>query len=183
MTDSHLYGVAAVEAECNRRGITATISLIKNQVHISGNDIPVGNLYLIYSRARLEYNKKTTKPIVMKPVPQGNIKKFHRKLWFNFYRWKAGKDCNINFESIIGCTRDEFKFYIKSQFNDWMTFENCGEWHHDHIVPLSKAWQSNIKSFDDQKSVLVSLWNYKNIRPLDGSENMKKGGWHKFKKI
>jgi hypothetical protein len=66
---------------------------------------------------------------------------------------------------IIGCTFDEFKTYIESKFEDWMTWENYGKyngnfnygWDIDHIIPISEG-----KSEVD----IVKLNHYTNLQPL-----------------
>jgi hypothetical protein len=66
---------------------------------------------------------------------------------------------------ILGCTIQEFKLHIEFQFKDGMSWDNRGEWHIDHIMPLSMA-----KTEDE----LVRLNHYKNLRPLWAHENLTK---------
>lgn len=40
---------------------------------------------------------------------------------------------------MLGCTISEFRLYIESQFLDGMSWNNYGEWHLDHITPISWA--------------------------------------------
>ena len=73
-------------------------------------------------------------------------------------------------EIILGCTYEEFKTHIESQFENWMTWENKGlyngefnyGWDIDHIVPLSSA-----ENYED----LVKLNHYSNLRPLCSKVN------------
>lgn len=68
-------------------------------------------------------------------------------------------------EFIIGCTFLEFKNYIESKFEDWMTWENYGKyngkekygWDVDHIIPLSTA-----KTEED----VFRLNHFTNLQPL-----------------
>jgi hypothetical protein len=69
-------------------------------------------------------------------------------------------------EDILGCTIQEFKIYIENKFTDGMTFENHGEWHLDHIVPLALA-----KTEDE----VLKLNHYTNFQPLWAVDNLKKG--------
>lgn len=67
---------------------------------------------------------------------------------------------------ILGCTFEEFKTHIESQFDENMTWENYGKyWQIDHIYPISK--------FESEEH-LLSLNSYSNLRPLESSENNKK---------
>ena len=61
---------------------------------------------------------------------------------------------------------DVIKQHMESQFTEGMTWENQGEWHVDHIIPLAKA---------KNEERLVKLCHYKNLQPLWGEENLSKG--------
>jgi hypothetical protein len=69
-------------------------------------------------------------------------------------------------ELIIGCSAIEFKEYISSMFLKGMTIENHGEWHLDHIIPLSTA-----KTEED----VIRLNHYTNFQPLWAKDNLSKG--------
>jgi hypothetical protein len=69
-------------------------------------------------------------------------------------------------EKILGCTWDEFKQHIESQFEPWMNWDNYGgkkvttldtTWDIDHIIPVSSA-----KTCND----ILKLNHYTNLRPL-----------------
>lgn len=64
---------------------------------------------------------------------------------------------------ILGISLYEFKSYLESKFKPGMTWENYGEWHIDHICPLSQALN---------EEELYKLWNYINLQPLWASENI-----------
>ena len=76
------------------------------------------------------------------------------------------KKFNESTESIVGINYNEFKKYLESIFLDGMTWDNRGEWHIDHIIPLSSA-----KSKED----LIKLCHYTNLQPLWAKDNLKKG--------
>jgi hypothetical protein len=73
--------------------------------------------------------------------------------------------------AILGCTFDEFKQHIESQFKPWMTWDNYGckvpsgpdvTWDLDHIIPVSSAINE-----DDIKR----LNHYTNFQPLCSFQN------------
>jgi hypothetical protein len=65
----------------------------------------------------------------------------------------------------LGLDFKDLKKYIESMFDEGMTWENYGEWHIDHIIPLNAA-----KDEDE----LVAFVYYKNLQPLWGDENIRK---------
>lgn len=66
---------------------------------------------------------------------------------------------------LLGCTFNQFKLYIESKFEHWMTWENRGKyngqfyygWDIDHIMPISSA-----NTIDD----VHKLSHYTNFQPL-----------------
>lgn len=72
----------------------------------------------------------------------------------------------------LGCTIDEFKQHIESQFRDGMNWDNHsrGEaaWHLDHIKPLSLL--KDISDIDTLKEIC----HYTNYQPLWEKENLQK---------
>jgi hypothetical protein len=68
-------------------------------------------------------------------------------------------------EDILGCSIEFFTQYLQSQFTEGMTLENHGEWHIDHIKPISLA-----KSEDE----IYLLCHYTNFQPLWALDNLKK---------
>jgi hypothetical protein len=72
---------------------------------------------------------------------------------------------NTKTQQILGSSFEEFKLYLESKFEDWMSWDNYGKydgsyncgWDIDHIIPLSSAM-----SIDD----IILLNNFKNLQPL-----------------
>jgi len=66
---------------------------------------------------------------------------------------------------ILGCSFEDFKRYLESQFEPWMTWENYGlyngelnyGWDIDHIIPTSSA---------NSELEFLKLWNFTNLQPL-----------------
>lgn len=68
-------------------------------------------------------------------------------------------------QEIIGCSYEELRLYIESQFEPWMNWDNKGlyngtfnyGWDVDHIIPLCSA---------DSPEKILSLNHYTNLQPL-----------------
>ena len=73
---------------------------------------------------------------------------------------------NSRTHEMLGIEWEELKVYIEDMFTDGMTWENYGEWHIDHIYPLSKA---------KDKKHLKELCHYTNLQPLWAKDNISKG--------
>jgi len=78
---------------------------------------------------------------------------------------------NTSTIKILGCTIEEFKLHIESQFEPWMNWENQGSkivtkpnqsWDIDHILPLSSA-----KTEED----IIRLNHYLNLKPICSYHN------------
>lgn len=67
----------------------------------------------------------------------------------------------------VGCTIQFLREWLQYQFEDDMCWDNIGKWHIDHVKPCSSF---NLQSKDEQKA----CFNWKNLRPLWGKENMSK---------
>ena len=70
---------------------------------------------------------------------------------------KMGYEKNSKTNDILGCHFEEFKIYIEQQFIEGMSWENYGEWHLDHKIPVSWA------GTEDQ---VYELNKYTNFQPL-----------------
>ena len=69
---------------------------------------------------------------------------------------------NQNFTSSF----EDFKIHLQNQFTKGMNWENAGEWHLDHIYPVSLA---------NSEEELIQLNHYTNFQPLWALDNIKKG--------
>jgi hypothetical protein len=72
-------------------------------------------------------------------------------------------------ESLLGYSIDELRVHLERQFLKGMSWENMGEWHIDHIIPLASF---TITAPDDPE--LRRAWALTNLRPLWAQDNMKK---------
>lgn len=69
-------------------------------------------------------------------------------------------------EKLLGCDYETAFNHIESQFESWMNWDNHGEWHIDHIIPISSA---------ATKKEMKKLCHYTNLQPLLAEENWSKG--------
>lgn len=69
---------------------------------------------------------------------------------------------------MIGCSPQELRKHLESQFQPGMTWENYGlhGWHIDHIIPVSSA-----KTPEEARK----LCHYTNLQPLWAKDNLIKG--------
>lgn len=67
-------------------------------------------------------------------------------------------------------TPKQLKEHLESQFEDWMSWDNYGEWHIDHIYPQSKTPYDSLEHPNFQK-----CWALSNLQPLSAKENFSKG--------
>jgi len=88
----------------------------------------------------------------------------------------SGNKKNSKTAQILGCSFEEFRIYLESKFEPWMTWENRGlyngtpeyGWDIDHIIPTHTAITE-----DD----VIKLNHYTNLQPLCSHYNrdIKKG--------
>ena len=89
--------------------------------------------------------------------------KIRNIIFKSFKRFGYSKVSKTN--EILGCSFEEFKLHLESNFEDWMTWENKGlyngepnyGWDIDYIIPISSA-----ETEDD----IIRLNHYTNLQPL-----------------
>ena len=64
--------------------------------------------------------------------------------------------------NILGVDFETFKKHIERQFTKGMTWNNHGEWHYDHIIPVSSA---------KTEEEVLKLNHYTNFQPLWAADN------------
>ena len=89
-----------------------------------------------------------------------------RNLIRNSFRRQGYKKFNTSTEEIVGMNYNDFKEYLESKFVDGMSWENRGDWHIDHIIPLSLA---------TSEEEIIGLCHYVNLQPLWAEDNRSKG--------
>lgn len=79
---------------------------------------------------------------------------------------QAGYAKSTRTHEMLGCDYSHLVLHLESQFKDGMTWENRGEWHIDHIIPLASA---------KTEEEIIALCHYTNLQPLWAFENLSKG--------
>ena len=74
---------------------------------------------------------------------------------------------------MVGYTPEEFIESIESKFLDGMTWDNYGEWHIDHIKPLT-LFHFAINGEIDYEEIKKSM-SLDNLQPLWAHDNLSKG--------
>lgn len=87
---------------------------------------------------------------------------------------KGGKN-GRSWEKLVGFTLTDLVKHIERQFLPGMSWENMGEWHIDHVLPLASF------SYDDPHSEeFRAAWALTNLRPLWWRDNIAKGAKRLF---
>ena len=68
----------------------------------------------------------------------------------------------------LGCSIDQLKIWFEQHFQPGMSWNNQGQWHIDHIIPLSKIDLTNRVQF-------LKACHYTNLQPLWAKQNLSKG--------
>lgn len=79
---------------------------------------------------------------------------------------KAGR----KWSSLVGYDRERLMAHLERQFLAGMTWDNYGEWHVDHIVPLSAH-----RITDAESDEFKAAWSLTNLRPMWAGDNIRKG--------
>ena len=69
---------------------------------------------------------------------------------------------------ILGYDNESLKLHLANQFTEGMSWDNYGEWHIDHIIPVS--WW--ISQGVTDPSIINAL---ENLQPLWAADNLSKG--------
>ena len=108
-----------------------------------------------------ERNRKATDPLY--------------KLISNFRTaiYQVLKESNVekngHYFDILGYTPEELINHLEKQFTEGMTWDNYGEFHVDHKLPISSF---NIKEIGDEE--FMRCWCLDNLQPMWGEENIRK---------
>ena len=84
------------------------------------------------------------------------------------YKIFKGKLKYFKLNDVILFQKEDFINNISSKFQEGMNWDNHGEWHIDHIKPISSF---NLNNIDELKI----CWSLDNLNPLWAIDNLRKG--------
>jgi hypothetical protein len=70
---------------------------------------------------------------------------------------------------ILKYTPEQLSNHLENQFTDGMTWENYGEWHVDHKLPITSF---DFKEIGDEE--FLKCWSLDNLQPMWAQENIRK---------
>ena len=96
------------------------------------------------------------------------VYKFAVNMRNRFNSWLNGFKKDKRTFEYINCTKQELVKYLESLFQPGMSWENYGEWHIDHVIPLSSFDRTNEED-------MHKAWTKENLQPLWAIDNIRKG--------
>ncbi len=70
----------------------------------------------------------------------------------------------------LGCTTETLRNHLEEQFEVGMSWENHGEWHIDHIIPIKYRENGENPSLEE----IIKRLHYLNLQPMWAGPNMSK---------
>lgn len=140
-----------------------------------------------YQKNRVKYLKKAADWASANPVKRAEILRRHKSKMMQIPGYRLNNSVSaqirmslnnkggIGWQSIVGFTLDELKKHLERQFQKGMSWDNYGEWHVDHITPVSSF---DFSAPDDAD--FKACWVLTNLRPLWATENIKKSNKIQF---
>jgi hypothetical protein len=100
---------------------------------------------------------------------EGNRGAINNRMRTNIARSLKGKKAGRRWETLVGYTLADLMQHLERQFSPGMTWENLGEWHIDHRVPLS-----SFKFESPEDPDFRAAWALTNLQPLWAADNQAK---------
>lgn len=148
--------------------------LINNKKNYSKNrnkKINYQKKYYQKNKKRIQEYKKNNRNKINKSYNDRykNDEIFRLRKIISVIIWRSLKNKKYDKKSktsiILGCSYEDFKIHIENLFLEGMTWDNHGEWHLDHKVPISWA---------KTEEEVYKLNHYTNFQPLWAFENQSK---------
>lgn len=154
--------INGLQAQCNNcRSITNKKRYDKNSTEIKEKSLKYykenKDIIIKKSNERNKVRRKTDPIFLLK-------RRLRNRLWCALQ--SKGWNKTNKFSQYIGCSQEQLKLHIETQFTEGMSWDNVGEWHIDHIIPLSST---------DNPEELYKLCHYTNLQPMWALDNIIKG--------
>jgi hypothetical protein len=91
------------------------------------------------------------------------------------YSLAVGRKSRCSWQKIVGYTVQDLMRHLERQFLKGMSWDNYGDWHIDHILPVTSF---SFTSLDDAE--FRACWALPNLRPLWAPENLSKNNKREF---
>ena len=82
---------------------------------------------------------------------------------------ESNVDKNKHYFDILQYTPESLINHLESQFENNMNWDNYGEWHVDHKLPITSF---NIEEMGDEE--FMRCWSLENLQPMWGTDNIRK---------
>jgi len=113
----------------------------------------------IKERRKAHYEEIKTNPSLALQAAKSKL----RVAVYNAFK-RIRKNKPTDTQALLGCSWEEAKSHMESLFKEGMSWQNHGEWHIDHIRPVSSFTEDDL-----------DLMNHiSNLQPLWASENLEK---------
>lgn len=121
-----------------------------------------------YNTEYIDSNRDKIRNRIKKRKKTSPVFKLSENIRNRIYQGLKGFIKTSKAEELLGCTFNEFKYYLESKFIEGMSWSNYGTgWHVDHIKPISLF---NLIDPEEQRKA----FNYTNCQPLFALDNLKK---------
>lgn len=100
--------------------------------------------------------------------PQYKLNQYFRREMNISLKERNAKKTSPYFDA-LGYTPEELKTHLESLFTKGMSWDNYGEWHIDHIIPLSKYQYTSTNDLSFKE-----CWSLENLQPLWSKDNLSK---------
>lgn len=147
------------------------INLKQKEYYENNKTIIIAKQKIYVSKNKIAYNKRKSLNDKKRRLndPMYRLKRNFASSIKHYFK-NLGILKNIKSSQILGCTIEDFKQHLESQFKDWMNWDDKGlyngtidyGWDVDHIEPMANA-----QTIDD----IIRLNHYSNLRPLCGYIN------------
>jgi hypothetical protein len=147
--------------------------------------------YMLEKSKNWYYNNKEYRKEYLKEYREKNIDKI-RETKRNYERYRKSTDPiyklinnfrtaiyqvlkennvqkNGHYFEVLQYTPDKLISHLENQFKDGMNWDNYGDWHVDHILPISIH---NIQEIGDDE--FMKCWSLDNLQPMWGEDNIRK---------